>query len=207
MTNFTILSVFMFLFTACNGADFHSRGYLTTLKTKNFYRMPASVLSSDLTFQKFKQFQDTRQIYVFCKLQKKQVRTESCYQEKFNERLREFAKLNGPLNTNSIQLIKKINSYDYVKDSFELIEKNMSSKLNDSFELAVKKRSDYCRENSKINLHKCMNQYLKRDTFNILNQFQAKNESLNAQEYLYVKNIIEENLSKKLFMAKLSLKK
>lgn len=180
-------------------------GQFSKYKIKSQYRMPASSIDAKSTLIKFEKFQDTKQILVHCQLDSKHTR--SCYREIFDKRLNAFAKKEGSIKSDALSLIKTVHSFDNVKDLFQGLDNHILSQVNPKIANVVKKRSDFCRENSKENLHKCLNQFVKRDTFMITNSMQREGEAMNGQEYLYVKSMVEHDLKEKLFYAKVQLKK
>jgi hypothetical protein len=192
---------------SCQKRSISKTGYFTKLNTTVATRAPASALNPEAakTLEMFKTFQDSKQILVFCKLNS--IRTSQCYQEKFNVSFRDFAKKHGPLSAEAIQAIKDHNKFDHINSNLVGLESLIMGSVDPKINQITNDRSKFCKINATVNLHKCLNQFIKRDTFAVLNNFQHENATLNGQEYLYVKSLIEVQLKERLFQAKHNLKK
>lgn len=194
------------LFTSCSQSDpVPTSGQFSKYKARTIYRMPASTNIAKMKLEEFSKFQDTKQIIVHCQLDSKH--TSSCYRDIFNKKLNHFAKNSAPLDSESLKLIKQVHSFENVKNNFKGINTLIMDQANPRISKVVEKRAKFCEQNSKQNLHKCLNQFVKRDTFTITNNIQRESSAMNGQEYIYVKNIVEHHLKEKLFFTKVKLRR
>jgi hypothetical protein len=195
------------LMFGCQKRSISKMGYFTEIKLTTATRAPASALNpeAEKTLEMFKAHQDSKQILVFCKLNS--IRTAQCYQEKFDISFRAFAKKHGPLSSEAIEAIKEFNQFDHVNESLVGLESLIMGSVDPKINKITKDRSKFCKINATVNLHQCLNQFIKRDTFAVLNNFQHENSTLNGQEYLYVKGMIQHQLKERLFQAKHEIKK
>lgn len=202
----TLTATTMLFFVSCSReSEVPAFGQFSKFKSKTQYRMPASTSEAKSMLLKFEKFQDTKQILVHCQLDSNHK--SSCYREIFNKRLASFAKSIGTVEPEALKLIKTVHSFDNINGQFKGLDSHILEQAYPKISSVVKKRADFCRENAKENLHKCLNQYVKRDTFMITNSLQHQGEAMNGQEYLYVKSKVEHNLKEKLFYTKVQLKK
>ena len=193
------LALILSIMVSCsdNSGQVPAMGQFSKYKVKSVYRMPASTNTAKIKLEQFSKFQDTKQIIVHCQLDSKH--TSSCYRDIFNQKLNYFSKNSGPIDSESLRLIKQVHSYENVKENFKGLDDLIMSQAAPKIGKVVLKRAKFCEQNSKENLHKCLNQFVKRDTFMITNSIQRESEAMNGQEYIYVKNIVEHNLRETLF--------
>lgn len=188
-----------------DSSNIPTKGQFSKYKSKSVYRMPASTNIAKIKLEEFSKFQDTKQILVHCQLDSKH--TSSCYRDILDKKLNSFASVSGPVNAESLKLIKQVHSYENVKDNFGGLDELILGQATPKIKKLVSKRANFCEQNSKENLHKCLNQFVKRDTFMITNSIQRENQAMNGQEYIYVKNIVEHNLKEHLFFTKVKLRR
>ena len=200
------LTVLLTIMVSCSeSSSIPARGQFSKYKSKSVYRMPASTNVAKIKLEEFSKFQDTKQILVHCQLDTKH--TSSCYRDIFKKKLDRFASTSGPVNADSLKLIRQVHSYENVKDNFGGLDDLIKGQAAPKIKKVVLKRAKFCEKNSKENLHRCLNQFVKRDTFMITNSIQRESEAMNGQEYIYVKNIVEHNLKERLFFTKVKLKR
>jgi hypothetical protein len=196
ITLFNSFTLFIFatIAASCEKTTIHSKGMITH-NFKEASRSIASVKKATGNVQ-FTTFQDPKQIIVYCSNNSKRIK--QCYNKHFDEIVSRYKNKFGPLEVNQVTLIKDLYQYDKTNNDLKKINTTVKKKLSVNIEKIVKKRESFCKQNSKQFLKKCLGQYLTRDTFTILNKFQFKNEKMNAHEYLYYKNIIENEFNSKL---------
>ena len=196
-----------FLTVACSQqTSVPSSGQFTSMKFKKpASRMPASTNVANIKLKQFEKFQDTKQILVHCQLDSKH--TSSCYRDIFNKKLTHFTKSVGKIDKESLALIKSAHSFEKVREEFNGLDKHLMHLVSPKVDSIVSKRAKFCSDNSKEDLHRCLNQFVKRDTFTITNKIQHENQAMNGQEYLYVKNLVEHDLKEKLFLSKVRIRR
>lgn len=174
---------------SCQSSKYPKAGHFSI--TKLPARTIASESEEDLYVSKYLGFQDPKQILIYCNLNSQ--KPETCYEINLNDSLNSFIKFSQDNRDAPIALLKErlsfSNQYDELIGLTEEAQKyNMPLLLDIS-----KKRKEFCLLNAKKNINKCLNQYIRRDTFSILNKFQNKFK-LNGLEYLYLKKQIRSDL-------------
>lgn len=196
-----------FITVACSQqSSVPPKGQFTSINiNRTLSRMPASTNITNIKLKQFEKFQDTKQILVHCQLDSKHA--SSCYRDIFNKKLTQFTKSIGHIDKESLALIREAHSFEKVRENFKGIDKHLMHLVSPKVDSIVSKRANFCSENSKEDLHRCLNQFVKRDTFTITNKIQHENQAMNGQEYLYVKNLVEHDLKEKLFLSKVRIRK
>ena len=195
--NSLCLLVFAGFLSSCQKVKFPRTGHFTKIKT--VARTIANKSDDDMFFEKFINFQDPKQIVIYCQLNSQ--KPEVCYNIHLSETINQFiisSKQNRSAEVKSLK--SKLDYKSQVSKLSDLTEKakNMNALLISTI---VTKRKDFCSKNSKKDLEKCLNQYIKRDTFTVLNKYQSKFK-LNGLEYLFLKQIINSELKSGLSSAK-----
>ena len=190
--NSFLLFIFASLLSSCDKRKIHASGFLTKLN-KEQGRKIASIGIKRISFF---DYQDTTQILVFCKVSSK--KPKSCYNTTLQKILEDYETKYGKLSISSKTNIASKSKYSLVERKLDENSKFIKNKLKQKMNKIVTKRENFCKVNSKKYLKRCLNQYLKRDTFSVLNSFQIQNSKMNSHEYLYYKNFINNSLSKKL---------
>ncbi|MFT6631154.1 MAG: hypothetical protein ACJAS4_001101 [Bacteriovoracaceae bacterium] len=198
--NSFVLLVFASLLASCQKNNFAGHGLLSKWETAS--RSIASIDPQEI--EKFKNFQDTKQIMIFCELNSAKVK--SCYKDQFAKLLNRYSKKYPRTKSSSLTLITNKFSYENVKEEFEIILSQIYEKTNPKLDKLVSARKNFCEKNSEYYLEKCLTQYIEKDTFSVLNQFHGQNK-MNGHEYLYLKNIIKSKINKKLIKAKITIEK
>lgn len=176
LVNSFVLLIFASVLASCNENKVSKTGYFTNLN-----KVPSRAIAGVGKIQNIKQ--DPKQIYIYCSL--KTVKVKACYEQKITK-----LKIN-PLERTEFK-------FQNVLSEMDKINKILNEKLIAQLDKTVKTRTQFCLNKSIKNNKSCMTKFLDRDTFTILNKFQAKNKNMNAHEYLFVKNIIKKNLRSQL---------
>lgn len=179
---FTVCNAFMMLSLAsllagCQKKLYPSTGYFS----QDPGRSPASIDSG------FYQYQDPKQIFIYCSLNKSVV--ENCYQEKFDLALKQYQAQFGELNTADLQQLKQSNSFNDVSAKVYNLARKLEQQLEPEINKYVNQRKIFCQKNSKYFFNKCLKQFTEKDSFAVLNKFHQKNQ-MNGQEYLFLKDRI-----------------
>jgi hypothetical protein len=193
--NSFILLVFASLLASCQKNHFASHGLLSKWETAS--RSIASVSPQEIA--QFKNFQDTKQIIIFCEVNS--VKVKSCYNDQFSKVLARYTKKYPRTKSSALSLIKNKFSFENVKNDFQHILKKVAEKTDPQLNKLVEARKKFCEKNSEFYLKKCLTQYMEKDTFTVLNQFHGKNK-MNGHEYLYFKKAIKLKINNKLIEAK-----
>lgn len=191
------LLIFASLLASCQKEKCPKSGHFT--KMKNASRTIASISSPNTQKLSFIEFQDPKQIVMFCDLNSK--KPETCYSIHFENALLKFTNQNkSNVKPEQVASLKDEMTYENVKNE---LNGNLEQALSSHQEFVsslVNKRKSFCYNNSKKDLERCLNQYLKRDTFTVLNQYQNTN-NLNGVEYLFLKKKITSELEKNFQLA------
>ncbi len=154
--------------------------------------------------RKFEQYQDPKQILVYCKLNSN--RPKSCYNNELNKILLSFSKNKDISSTFNLEKIKAHYQFEIVEQQFGQILASINSSLEGDIKKLVENRETFCLKNSSKFVNKCLTQYLNSDTFTVLNSFHSKmKRKMNGHEYLFFKNHIKEQLQAHLKEAQLSI--
>ena len=201
ITNTMALLVFVGVLASCQKTKFPSAGHFTSLSQKlNLTnRSIASAQEISQIELEYKNFQDPKQIVIYCQLNSKKA--ETCYNIHLEDSVKKFLKAKAHIQSDIKHKHHKtiIQKYSYIDQSEELVKLSKSAMeiINLSLKGLIKKRSDFCAKNSKKDLERCLEQYIKRDNIALLNQYQTKNK-LNGLEYLYLRNEIKRELKRSL---------
>lgn len=178
--------IFGSIMAGCQKAVIHHKGFFTSLAKQSPGRMPAS--------SGYENRQDPKQIFIYCKVN--DVSPKSCYQRHLSESLANFAKQNN-LSVGQLEALKEKHSYSSVELQVDSALKTVSAAISANMGKTVTNRVQFCKEHAS-RMEKCLKQYLKKETFQILNAYQESNRSMNGHEYLFLKNHIQANLESKL---------
>ncbi|MCO4755179.1 MAG: hypothetical protein KC478_11910 [Bacteriovoracaceae bacterium] len=183
--------IFGAILAGCQKTAIHKKGFLTAL-VKQTSRGPAS------TVAKFEEHQDPKQIYVYCHIN--DINPKSCYNRHLGESLTQFFKDKKVPKTQLDTLAAK-HKFETVKtDAHKAIDQVFMA-ITPTINKTVEKRVKFCEANSNLHLDRCLKQYLKKETFEVLNSYQASNKNMNGHEYLFLKDKIQKKLERKLASA------
>lgn len=183
--------IFGSILAGCQKTAISKKGFLTTL-VKQTSRVPAS------TSKKFEDFQDPKQIYVYCQVN--DMNAKRCYERHLKGALNRYIK-KTKATKDQIANYEKKHSYDQVKGQAHKALAHVFMALGPKINTTVEKRVGFCEENSSLYMERCLNQYLKKETFEILNEYQSANAQINGHEYLFLKDQIKRKLQQKLASA------
>jgi len=200
-----LMFVCAIMIVSCQKKNIHQNGYFSHYSLNIQQRSPASISPTPIQIGQFDQTQDSKQIYIYCSQNSLKVR--QCYEHHFNQILSDFINTYGALEPEKLISLKEKNRFDIVQSEVQKIQSDILEKLNLKLKSIVSKREEFCGVNSKINPEKCMSQYLERDSLAILNAYQYENKRMNGHEYIYLKNIIHNDLKAKLEVSSEALKK
>jgi|TARA_Y100000768_G_C23886967_1_gene638113 hypothetical protein len=190
---------------SCEKNEFAAQGLFTNWKApQKISRSIASVKPTDKEVVHIIQYQDPKQILIYCKLNTTKVK--ACYNIHANQVLNKYKKDYGPFKSVELEHLKQQFSYQDVDQKLQAILKDVEMKTSKKVKKLVTARKNFCQKNSKYFLEKCLTQYLEKDTFTVLNQFHGKHK-MNGHEYLFLKKEINKQLKKKLLKAKAFIKK
>lgn len=178
--------IFGSILAGCQKAVIHQKGFFTSLSKHSLGRVPAS--------SGYESRQDPKQIFIYCKVN--DVSPKSCYQRHLSESLATFAKQND-LSNEQIEALKEKHSYSSVELQVARALQAVSAAISPNMGKTVSNRVQFCQEHAS-RMEKCLKQYLKKETFQILNAYQESNRSMNGHEYLFLKNHIQANLESQL---------
>lgn len=181
--------VFGSILAGCQKSVIHKTGFFTKISKQNIGRIPASTESN------FSNFQDSKQIYIYCQLN--DLKPKACFNRHLSERANEFG-LKRNLASEKLEQIKSENSYDSIEKEVQSSMNKIFMALTPSINKLVEKRIEFCKENATVHMDRCLTQYLKKETFQILNGYQESGNRMNGHEYLFLKNNIESKLVAKL---------
>lgn len=194
LVSFTLLNAFgLFvlatLLVSCQKRLFPKLGLLTSLESPS--RSIASfkkVSKKERQLKRFKHFQDPKQILIYCKLNSHLEK--SCYQDLFHKALSQYVQQSRSKEVVDIEIIQK--SFNHKNTSSELsnILAILDKKIIPNVEKITTTRENFCSKNSSKFLEKCLNQYIDKDTFHVLNKFHH-HYKMNGHEYLYIKGRIK----------------
>lgn len=189
VVNSLVLFVFGSLLSSCDKRSISKTGYFS--KTNQISRSIASVVPT--TMQDYAKFQDPKQLIIYCSLNSLNV--DHCYKVHLKDSVSDFIR-----QTKNISPEESIAIIEYY--SFEKVNNSLNSQISDlKFEIhsplksLLAKQKIFCKTNAQKHIGRCIEQFIQRDTMNVLNKFQFKH-TLNGHEYLYVKNIIEKEFQK-----------
>ncbi|MEX0798612.1 MAG: hypothetical protein WD025_04175, partial [Bacteriovoracaceae bacterium] len=172
----------------------HISESLQTQKLKG--RFPAS------SHKDFVQFQDPKQIYIFCELNNSDK--QACFSKHLNESLDQFA-LKQNTDERELAQIKKIHSFEKTRLSTMAALKQVFTDIHPQIDKLFEKRSSFCKQNATLHLERCLRQYLNKETLQVLNDFQERNKRMNGREYLYLKKHIQGKFQDKLENAQVAI--
>ena len=182
------------ILAGCQKSMINKTGMFTTLG-KASGRAPASANT-------FEQFQDPKQIYIYCHLN--DMSPSNCYKRNLEDSLRTFARKNN-LGPNTMAKLQEENSYAITQEKTNKGLSLVFERIQPSIDKLVEKRVGFCQQNATVNLDRCLKQYLKKETFQVLNAYQDRNAGMNGHEYLFLKNEIETSFLSNLKAAKIRL--
>ncbi len=187
ITNSYLLFIFASLLAGCEKRKIPNTGYFNSKNLAS--RSLASVAPKDKTSE-FLNFQEPQQIMVYCAYNASRI--ENCYHIHFNKTLQEFIEQAKRKPTpQEIESIKSTYSFKKVNEIFEQRINIIKKELNLKITSHIKKQKNFCDKNSKLNMKRCMEQFVERDTLSVLNNFQFKHK-LNGHEYLFIKKTLED---------------
>jgi hypothetical protein len=198
LSNAIVLFMAGSLLAGCQKRSFQKIGALTKL-SESKGRFIASAKSSIPVFTKF---QDPKQIIVYCENTSKRVKI--CYKDQLTEVLNEFKSEHRSLSLDQQEEISSATDYSNIRPVFDNIVNQVKRDTKNKVDSLVKSRKNFCKENSKHDLTKCLTQYIEKDTFTILNSFHG-NKKLNGHEYIYFKKQFKALLNQNLMQAKDSI--
>ena len=181
--------------TSCDSNLYGRSGAFTNwpIATRN----PASTFPIE---NQFNNFQDPKQVLIYCHLNSKKEKL--CYNDQIQKVLSRFKNSNPSIDPQTYaNLISKV-SFEEVTKEFNEIKDHILSFSHDDLKALAKKRSQFCNQNSKNEIKKCLTHFLEKDTFTVLNNIQRKYK-MNGPEYLYLKQEIQNNLKAKLSSQKI----
>jgi len=188
------LSSLTAILLSCQGSKFPKSGHFSEFKIQT-----RSIASFDAKTEELKKsfrlFQDPKQMAMFCLLNSKKPKT--CYNIHLQEKIERFlSKSNKDQEPKVKSQLKELFSFSQVSEQLEIIINKALDQHEEFVQSLINKRKSFCLKNSKKDTLRCLEQYLKRDTFTVLNKYQSKN-SLNGIEYLYLKRKIQNTLQNK----------
>lgn len=158
-----ILSLLIFI-TSCQRNHIPVQGHFTHYQFElTGGRSIASVAVSDQTM-------DPKQIYLDCRL-KNYLETQSCFEKELSKR-------------------KLTANFEETQQTVEKIAASIVVVLLPKLNKYAKYRNQFCQKNSKLSFEKCLYQFTEKETIEIVNSYQKDHESLNGQEYLFLKEKI-----------------
>jgi len=201
-----LILISIVMLTACEKEHIATKGHFTNLEPSQNSRVPASISKKSKFFKKFSQFQDTKQVYIHCKLNSKNA--DFCYQNQLKKVLTTFTSSHKNIDPQSLKDIKEYHRVDYIKEKMQQIDRRLVRTLNEKIMAAVSLRSNFCKKNAKKKVQKCLNRFIKKDTFNIINEYQRKSDQkLNGVEYLHLKNLAHKRLTNQLLLESIKIKR
>lgn len=196
--NSLLLFVFGSLLASCNKKTLPKTGYFTKIQTPS--RSIAS--SAPEQVELYKEYQDPKQIIIFCSLSSHNYK--HCYNKQLKESVSEYIRRTKDLQADASIAIIKFYNFDKVNSQINDQVLHVKSKIDTSVLKLVTRQKKFCKQNSVKNVDRCLKQFKNRDSIAVLNKFQYGNQ-LNGHEYLYVKNLIEKEYEKKSKQAKLDI--
>ena len=190
------LLIFGSILAGCQKTAISKKGFLTSLVKENS-RVPASATS------KFQDYQDPKQIYVYCKVN--DMNAKKCYERHLKSALAQFSiktKASKAELANYEKTLNFENAESQANKAIDQVFMAIGPKINTT----VEKRVRFCEENSSLYMDRCLGQYLKKETFEILNAYQSGNAQINGHEYLFLKDKIKKKLQRKLASAHQEIK-
>lgn len=183
------------LLTSCQKKEIQSHGMFTNYTIKAPKRSIASVKGISFHFspKNLNSFQDTKQIYIYCSL--KSEAPKKCYDKHFETTMTLYKEKFGPFKDNEIALLKDNHDFEHAKNNIETLSAHVIKTLEPKLNHLVNQRVSFCKKNSKYYLKRCLNQYIEKDSFHVLNAYQKSHPSINGPEYLYLKKKISKAFS------------
>lgn len=179
MVNAFMLMLFGSFLSGCQKKTISKTGFYTNFNTQN--RTPAS-------FDKFSKIQDPKQVYIYCQLN--ELNPKKCFdlfvQQKMNEA--KSQNITPP-------------DYQKIDNEMQSLNKKLISLVLPKIKDFAIKREEFCEKNSKFYLSRCLNQYINKESLQVLNQFQDQKSPFNGHEYLYVQKQIESKMKELLVKA------
>jgi hypothetical protein len=202
VNSFLILAFASFL-ASCNKQSIKPNGMLSNYLTTSPSRGIASI-NFETPLSKFKEFQDPKQIIVYCSNQTKKIKT--CYNNELSKLMSEYKSQYPRVTNQEIALIQENVKFETIKRKLDDINLHIQHELQPKINKLTQKREEFCKINSKNLVKRCLEQYLSRDTFAVLNNFQIKKNKMNAHEYLYYKEFIQKRIKSNLELSYNNLK-
>lgn len=195
LSNALILFIAGSIFASCQKRSFQKVGALTKLSAKN----DRFVASDHKSLPRFSHFQDPKQIIVYCENTSKRVKI--CYKDQLTEIINDFNHEHKGLSLDQQEEISSATDYSNVRPVFDNLVNMIKRDSQMKIDLLVQSRREFCKENSKHDLEKCLTQYIEKDTFTVLNSFHGS-KKFNGHEYIYFRKQFQELLSVNLKKAK-----
>ena len=126
------------------------------------------------------------------------VKVKQCYKQELNKIVTTYIRKFGPFKPEEIKHIFTQTEYESTKREMNTHTTSIISGMTSKMEHQVMDRREFCIKNSKFYLRRCLNQYLERDSFVLINKFQNQHKGLNGHEYLYLKKTVELTMREKL---------
>lgn len=183
MLNAFVLMMFGSFLSGCQKKSISKTGFYTTLNDNG--RVPASS-------NEFKQYQDPKQVYIYCSLN--ELNPKNCFDHFIDQKVSELKK----------QDIQKPDFYQ-TKSSVESLNNQIISMVLPEIKKVAKERENFCEINSKFYLNRCLNQYVNKESTEVLNRFQDKKTPFNGHEYLYIQKQIEGKMKELLKLSEKSI--
>ena len=172
MINAFALMIFGSFLSGCQKRTISKTGFYTSLKNQD--RAPASN-------NKFNEYQDPKQVYIYCSLN--ELNPKNCFNLFIDQKLSQIKD-------------NKVEKPDFEKTKFEVesLNKKILSMILPQIKKYTKNREQFCEQNSKVYLNRCLHQYVNKESTEVLNSFQNKQSPFNGHEYLYIQKQIEEKM-------------
>lgn len=198
LTNGLLLLAFASILASCQKKSIHKNGLFSQFEVTDQSRGIASISRNELNSKiahNFVKFQDPKQITIYCSLNS--INVKQCYKRKLNKTLKSFIQTSGAMTKAEFDSLKNTFDFNKTNTHVQKIKQRIKFQLSPKILALVNKRKSFCENNSKINFKRCLNQYVERDTFAVLNAFQMKQAKMNGHEYLYLKKIIQKSFKEK----------
>lgn len=186
---FVLLS-FASILASCEKKVYPASGYFSQAQGR-------SIASFGPKESSFSDFQDPKQIYIYCHLNLKNA--DSCFSEKLQKSMTKYEEKFGKLE-NKQEILDGL-GYEIIKAEMDQSLNELTQKLEPQINKWVNKRFQFCKSNAKYFIDKCVKQNIEKDTFTVLNQFHKENK-MNGQEYLFVKSAIQNKMNHSLSVLK-----
>lgn len=185
MINAFVLMMFGSFLSGCQKTSIPTSGFYSQIKSNG--RTPASS-------NEYIQYQDPKQIYIYCHLN--ELDAKKCYELQSKMKIQELSKKHKSLTEIDIP------SYENVHNEVQVINKKLIQNIKPEINKILSHRENYCEKNSKYYLDRCLNQYISKETIELVNKIQNNNSPLNGREYLYLQKQIEKDYKAQLEIAK-----